>query len=148
MWQYNHDPQLYHFGVKGMKWGVRRYQNKDGSLTSAGKKKYKANKTDETFFGKKGAQRIADRRNRGDSRQTAVGKEFGRQVSTRLAIGGSVAVAYALTNGGGKRLVDLGKKAANSYMNISVLDSSGNVLTRYHQSVRVGEAAVNALMKR
>lgn len=32
--------ELYHHGVKGMKWGVRRYQNKDGSLTNAGKKRY------------------------------------------------------------------------------------------------------------
>lgn len=32
--------ELYHHGVKGMKWGVRRYQNSDGSLTSAGKKRY------------------------------------------------------------------------------------------------------------
>jgi hypothetical protein len=31
--------ELYHHGVKGMKWGVRRYQNKDGSLTPAGKKR-------------------------------------------------------------------------------------------------------------
>lgn len=31
---------LTHWGVKGMKWGVRRYQNKDGSLTPAGKKRY------------------------------------------------------------------------------------------------------------
>ncbi len=31
---------LMHYGVKGMKWGVRRYQNKDGSLTSKGKKHY------------------------------------------------------------------------------------------------------------
>ena len=29
---------LQHHGILGMKWGVRRYQNKDGSLTSAGKK--------------------------------------------------------------------------------------------------------------
>lgn len=36
--------ELYHHGVKGMKWGVRRYQNKDGSLTAAGKKRAK-NKT-------------------------------------------------------------------------------------------------------
>lgn len=31
--------ELYHHGIKGMKWGVRRYQNKDGTLTAAGKKR-------------------------------------------------------------------------------------------------------------
>lgn len=32
--------ELYHWGIKGMKWGVRRYQNADGTLTAAGKKRY------------------------------------------------------------------------------------------------------------
>ena len=32
--------ELYHWGKKGMKWGIRRYQNKDGTLTDAGKKRY------------------------------------------------------------------------------------------------------------
>lgn len=31
--------QLYHHGIKGMRWGIRRYQNKDGTLTAAGKKR-------------------------------------------------------------------------------------------------------------
>lgn len=32
--------ELMHYGILGMKWGVRRYQNKDGSLTKAGKERY------------------------------------------------------------------------------------------------------------
>lgn len=32
--------EIYHYGVKGMRWGVRRYQNKDGSLTLAGHRRY------------------------------------------------------------------------------------------------------------
>lgn len=31
---------LYHHGIKGQKWGIRRYQNDDGSLTAEGKKRY------------------------------------------------------------------------------------------------------------
>ena len=31
---------LYHFGIKGQRWGIRRYQNPDGSLTPEGKKRY------------------------------------------------------------------------------------------------------------
>ena len=40
MWTYIHTDELYHWGIKGMKWGVRRFQNKDGSLTPAGRKRY------------------------------------------------------------------------------------------------------------
>ena len=40
MWQYNTTSELYHWGIKGMKWGIRRYQNEDGTLTPVGKKRY------------------------------------------------------------------------------------------------------------
>lgn len=36
---YTTNTELYHHGIKGMKWGIRRFQNKDGSLTAAGKKR-------------------------------------------------------------------------------------------------------------
>lgn len=37
---FSSDGELCHWGIKGQKWGIRRYQNKDGSLTPAGRKRY------------------------------------------------------------------------------------------------------------
>ena len=34
---------VYHSGIKGQKWGIRRYQNPDGSLTDEGRKRYARN---------------------------------------------------------------------------------------------------------
>lgn len=58
------DPDyLEHHGILGMKWGVRRYQNEDGSLTAAGKARYATqnNSTDQKVasFGKKAVRTSA-----------------------------------------------------------------------------------------
>lgn len=44
---------LCHHGIKGQKWGVRRFQKKDGSLTPAGKKRYMEPQKGDGYFVKK-----------------------------------------------------------------------------------------------
>lgn len=42
--EYIYETELYHYGVLGQKWGIRRYENYDGSYTQAGVKRYKESK--------------------------------------------------------------------------------------------------------
>ena len=60
---------LVHYGIKGMEWGVRRYQNKDGSLTSAGKTRERT----------KNEKR--ERSERSKNRRTASLEELTKQIS-------------------------------------------------------------------
>ena len=46
------DNELYHSGILGMRWGIRRFQRKDGSLTAEGKKRYSDGKTGSSSKGK------------------------------------------------------------------------------------------------
>ena len=52
-WTCTRQGELYHHGIKGQKWGVRRFQNKDGSLTPAGKRRY-----DEPNVGRKTSESV------------------------------------------------------------------------------------------
>ena len=63
---------LAHHGIKGQKWGIRRYQNEDGSLTEAGKKRYYNADGSLTRSGRKNAMRNYDYR-KSDQYQSAKG---------------------------------------------------------------------------
>lgn len=66
--------ELYHWGVKGMKWGVRRYQNPDGTLTPAGQKRLE--KKDQKWAKKKTEKITAKAKKASQRELDAYGKEL------------------------------------------------------------------------
>ena len=72
---------LAHFGIKGMRWGVRRFQNEDGSLTNAGRNRY-----GEGLEGKKVGfgNKLNDRDSRNWDKKDA-GKLSKKELSRRIA---------------------------------------------------------------
>lgn len=84
--------ELYHHGIKGQKWGVRRYQNEDGTLTDAGKKRYRYNSEDGSIKyvrypkSQLGVILLSDKiRKENEARWTAADKTFAKDVTDELS---------------------------------------------------------------
>lgn len=76
---------LAHHGIKGQKWGVRRFQYEDGSLTSAGKKRYDGNTSNvkRLLTSKHGFGTIARAQEKRDMLQNKIAKSGDRNVVSR-----------------------------------------------------------------
>ena len=88
------EKELLHWGIKGMKWGVRRYQNKDGTLTPAGKKRYNAEmerlKNEEKILKNKETTRaklakLENKQKEIDERKKAINGDSGKKTVTKKA---------------------------------------------------------------
>ena len=113
---------ILHSGVKGMRWGVRRYQNEDGSLTEAGRKRYggrSINPTQEKDATPDTVERFKTKFKQKVNKETvtkAVVK--GANVASKLAVASALDDLY--TGGAGKRMVkktavQTGRAAVTAY---------------------------------
>ena len=85
---------LCHHGIKGMKWGIRRYQNKDGSYTAAGKKRRQSYE-DQVRQKMKAYDKANPQRSKKDNYTIALRKEGrsqGAKTLVRFALSGLIPV--------------------------------------------------------
>ena len=109
MWQYNYSNSDYlqHYGILGMRWGIRRFQDKSGRLTAAGKKRY----DDDTSNGAPEKSSSKTSKEVGDSFiEKKLGIKLSDRQKTAIKVGAGIAAA-ALVAYGGYRLYnsDVGK---------------------------------------
>lgn len=93
------DNALYHHGVKGQKWGIRRYQNPDGTWTNAGKQRYGDSDGDLAGSEKKTSNDT--------KKKVVIGVATGAAIIT-----GTVLTAYLVKKYGAKNISDIGEKAS------------------------------------
>lgn len=119
--------ELMHHGIKGMKWGVRRYQNKDGSLTAAGKQRERAKTKGWSKEAKrantikrKNVHQMTNKELQELNKRQELESKYRQNNPSTIARGMKAAAAVATTMGtvatiytNGDRLVKIGKSVAN-----------------------------------
>ena len=134
MWQWNNSGmEIYHWGIKGMKWGVRRYQNKDGTRTPAGIRRYAKQDAEEyanakMFYGEGAGNRrkLINATVKQRSKQAGYKEEFERQLAQQdMVKAASAAAVYAVAHATG---ID---KKIGAYMGQKVSDLQSRVKLEY-----------------
>lgn len=131
------DNELQHFGVKGMKWGVRRYENKDGSLTPAGRKRYNDDGTKKTHKQKKAYKaevKDAKKQAKKDEKQAKKDNYTKGQVRTRAVL--KAVGTYAITQSGAAKLAVNGQGPAGVALGAIGTIKAAQILYEGHKDVK------------
>lgn len=118
--------EIYHYGILGMKWGVRRFQNEDGTLTTLGKDRYKSSRADVGSANTPRKKKISEMSDK--ELQDAVNRLRNEQTYAQLTAPKKNPILQA------------GMKAA-----IGIIESSGKwLITRVIENVRDSQAREKA----
>lgn len=107
----HNNSELYHHGVKGQRWGVRRYQNKDGSLTPAGERrqaKLDARRQADDLKAKRAKRKLDEKKAKQDMKEDRLDRESARRIAAKNAkVGRDAAKAEIRSKSRGDDLYDL-----------------------------------------
>lgn len=141
MWEYNNTSELYHYGVPGMRWGVRRFQKENGSPTDRGHKRYSDDTSHKGPKKEKSKHRL---RLESEYRQNGLTKEqaqdaAAKRIRTEKILAASAAMtvtaaaAYYAHNKH-KAKIDQVIKAGESLQRIEMQDTGGKLHDVFYAS--------------
>lgn len=136
--EYNNE--LYHHGVKGMRWGVRRYQNADGSLTNTGRRRYSDDSNTSSHRSSSGSRSVS---RSGSKAKNAVTKSP-EEIARRKAIAKKVLIGTVLTGTVAAAAVMYAKNpaAVNAFMSRVGSTTVSSLRTAGRKAVDVGKRCV------